>query len=157
MDEKNKEQKPQTEDKAQVKKALVIYLMVFLGCVTVLIGLAYIFQLKDNRETELLLQGQMVTIEANETLIQNKQLENEKLKKDIENLKAELATAEASCETLEASSEVMEKEILNTEKLLEVYKLYSQGKWSSARKALKEVSAEYVDEECYKIIDDKLN
>lgn len=158
MDENKKETKtPQNDDKSQVKKSLFIYLMVFLGSVIILIGLAYIFQLKDNRETENILQNQLATIENNQTLIQNKQLENEKLKEDIEKLKAELVTSEENYKVLEVSSEILEKQKLNSEKLLKVYELYIKNKRKDARQALSEVSPELVTKEAYEIIKKKLN
>lgn len=158
MDENKKEPEiNQKDDKSQVKKSLFIYLMVFLGSVIILIGLAYIFQLKDNRETENLLQNQMVTIENNQTLIQNKQLENEKLKEDVATLETQLASSEEKYIILEASSEILEKQKLNNEKLLKVYELYVRNKRKDAREALLEVSTEFVPKEVYDTINKKLN
>lgn len=158
MDENKKESEVnQKDDKSQVKKSLFIYLMVFLGSVIILIGLAYIFQLKDNRETENLLHNQMVTIENNQTLIQNKQLENEKLKEDVATLETQLASSEENYKILEASSEILEKQKLNNEKLLKVYELYVRNKRKDAREALLEVSTEFVSKEVYDTINKKLN
>ena len=154
---KKSQQENQTEDKAQVKKSLFIYLMVFLGSVIVLIGLAYLFQLKDNRETKDLLQDQMATIENNQTLIQNKQIENTKLKEDIASLETELASSEKEYKILEASSELLEKQNLHSQKLLTAYKLYIQNRRSDAREVLSEVSPEFVNKEIFEAIDNKLN
>ena len=158
MDKKKKSQQDgQPEDKDQVKKSLFIYLMVFLGSVIVLIGLAYLFQLKDNRETKDLLQDQMASIENNQTLIQNKQIENTKLKEDIASLETELASSENEYKVLEASSELLENKNIHNERLLTAYRLYIQNEKTEAKAVLSEVSPEFVNKEVFDAINNKLN
>lgn len=131
--------------------------MVFLGCVLVLIGIAFALQLKDNRIIKEQLNTQATSIETNRTLLQNKQIENEALRAEIKKLSDKIATCEN--ELAEAKNEISSEKAFseNYEKLLQAYSKYLQNRKGEARELLSEVSPETVTGELFDILNNRLN